>query len=226
MRFLDRRDAGRQLAAKLANYGDDPSVLVLGLPRGGVPVAYEVARTLHALLDVFVVRKLGVPGHRELAMGAIASGGVRVLNLDVIDALKIARATVESAAQRELVELERQQRAYSGHRALPELAGRTVIVVDDGLATGSTMRAAAQALRQSRPARVVVAVPIAPAETVSSLREEADHVLCLNAPPDFNAVSTWYEDFSQTSDEEVRDLLEAAARRGAYDVDISRGSSD
>jgi putative phosphoribosyl transferase len=149
-----------------------------------------------------------------------------VLNLDVIDALKIARATVESAAQRELVELERQQRAYSGHRALPELAGRTVIVVDDGLATGSTMRAAAQALRQSRPARVVVAVPIAPAETVSSLREEADHVLCLNAPPDFNAVSTWYEDFSQTSDEEVRDLLEAAARRGAYDVDISRGSSD
>jgi putative phosphoribosyl transferase len=226
MRFLDRRDAGRQLAEKFADYADDPSVLVLGLPRGGVPVAYEVARRLHASLDVFVVRKLGVPGHRELAMGAIASGGVRVLNLDVIDALKIARATVESAAQRELVELERQQRAYSGPRALPELACRIVIVVDDGLATGSTMRAAVQALRQSKPARIVVAVPIAAAETASSLQEEADHVVCLNAPPDFNAVSTWYEDFSQTSDEEVRDLLEAAARRGVCDVDVSHGSSD
>jgi predicted phosphoribosyltransferase len=226
MRFLDRRDAGRQLAAQLADYADDPGVLVLGLPRGGVPVAYEVARKLHASLEVFVVRKLGVPGHRELAMGAIASGGVRVLNLDVIDALKISPATVESAATRELLELERQQRAYSGPRALPELAGRIVIVVDDGLATGSTMLAAVQALRQSRPARIVVAVPIAAAETASRLREEADRVVCLSAPPDFHAVSNWYEDFSQTSDEEVRNLLETASRKGAYDVDVSHGSSD
>jgi putative phosphoribosyl transferase len=211
MRFLDRRDAGRQLASKLAAYADDPSVLVLGLPRGGVPVAYEVARALHAPLDVFVVRKLGVPGHRELAMGAIASGDVRVLNPDVIDGLKISPAEVEAVAARELLELERQERVYRGNMPLPELAGRTVIVVDDGLATGSTMQAAVGALRQGNPGRIIVAAPVAAVQTAIRLREAADSLVCLDLPPDFHAVSTWYEDFSQTTDEEVRDLLESAS---------------
>lgn len=207
--FLDRRDAGRQLAEKLRGYsGDD--VLVLGLPRGGVPVAYEVARALHAPLDVFVVRKLGVPGHRELAMGAIASGGVQVLNPDVIDGLRIPAAAVEAVAAREVEELERQQRAYRGAAPSPDLKGRTVIIVDDGLATGSTMRAAVRALRRGRPTQIVVAVPVASAETARSLREEAE-VVCLSEPREFYAVSMWYEDFSQTSDEEVRNLLESAS---------------
>jgi predicted phosphoribosyltransferase len=210
MQFLDRRDAGRQLAAKLSGYAGDPSVLVLGLPRGGVPVAYEVALALRAPLDVFVVRKLGVPGRRELAMGAIASGGVRVLNADVTDGLRIPPAEVESVAARELLELERQQRAYRGNAPLPQLAGRTVIVVDDGLATGSTMRAAVRALRQSGPKRIIIAAPVAASETVHRLREEAD-VVCLSTPADFQAVSTWYQDFSQTSDEEVRQLIESAS---------------
>jgi predicted phosphoribosyltransferase len=210
MRFLDRRDAGRGLAGKLAEYAADPSVLVLGLPRGGVPVAYEVARALHAPLDVFVVRKLGSPGRRELAMGAIASGGLRVLNTDVIRDLRIAPAEVESAAARELLELERRQRAYRGDAPFPNLAGRTVIVADDGLATGSTMRAAVRALRQSSPKQIVIAVPVAASETARSLAKEAG-VVCLSTPPDFQAVSTWYEDFSQVSDEEVRALLESAS---------------
>ncbi len=226
LRFVDRRDAGRKLATKLRDYTDDPGVQVLGLPRGGVPVAYEVAWALNVPLDVFAVRKLGVPGHPELAMGAIASGGVRVLNPDVIDALRISSATVESVAERERLELERRQRAYRGTKAFPELAGRTVIVVDDGLATGSTMRAAVQALRRSNPARIIVAAPVAAAETARSLGEEADRVVCLSAPPDFHAVSTWYEDFSQTTDEEVRNLLETASQKGVCDVDVSRGSSD
>lgn len=211
VRFLNRVDAGRQLGAKLAAYDGDPSVLVLGLPRGGVPVANEVARALGAPLDVFVVRKLGVPGHRELAMGAIASGGVRVLNPDVIDALRISPAAVASVADIELREIERQQRAFRGNTPFPKLAGRTIIVVDDGLATGSTMRAAVEALRHSHPARIIVAVPVAAAETVRRLRSEADSVVCLSAPLDFHAVSMWYDDFSQTSDEEVRQLLEANA---------------
>jgi len=209
--FLDRRDAGRQLAGLLPGYAGDPGVLVLGLPRGGVPVAYEVARALQAPLDVLVVRKLGVPGHRELAMGAIGSGGLRVLNMDVIEALGISAAAVESVAARELVEMERQERTYRGDAPAPEYSGRTVIVVDDGLATGSTMRAAVKALRQKSPAVIIVAVPVAAAETVRRLREEADSVVCLSAPPDFHAVSMWYLDFSQTSDEEVRDLLASAS---------------
>jgi putative phosphoribosyl transferase len=208
--FLDRRDAGRQLAAKLSGHAGVTGVLVLGLPRGGVPVAYEVARALHAPLDVFVVRKLGVPGHRELAMGAIASGGLRVLNADVTDGLRISPAVVESVAARELQELERQQRAYRGNAPLPELAGRTVIVVDDGLATGSTMRAAVRALRQVGPKRIIIAAPVAAPETVRSLRQEAD-VVCLSTPAEFHAVSMWYEDFSQVSDEEVRQLIESAS---------------
>jgi putative phosphoribosyl transferase len=207
--FLDRRDAGRQLAAKLVDYARDPGVLVLGLPRGGVPVAFEVARALQAPLDVFVVRKLGVPGHRELAMGAIASGGLRVLNMGVIEALGISSAAGESVADRELLEVERQQRTYRGNRPLPDLSGRTIIIVDDGLATGSTMRAALAALRQSNPARIIVAVPVAAAQTARELRREADEVVCVSAPLDFHSVSTWYGDFSQTSDEEVRRLLEA-----------------
>ena len=206
--FQDRRDAGRQLAEALQDYAGDPSVLVLALPRGGVPVAYEVARALHAPLDIYVVRKLGAPGHRELAMGAIAIGGVRVLNADVIDALGISPTVVDFVAARELVELERQQRTYRGDAPFPDLEGRTVIVVDDGLATGSTMRAAVRALRHSKPKQIIIAVPVGAQDTVKNLREEAE-VVCLNAPPDFHAVSMWYEDFSQTSDEEVRSLLGA-----------------
>jgi putative phosphoribosyl transferase len=208
--FKNRRDAGVQLAAKLTAYANDPSVLVLGLPRGGVPVAYEVARTLSAPLDLFVVRKLGVPGHRELAMGAIASGGVRVLNQEVLRVLNISSAMIEMVVAQEQIELERQQRAYRGDAPFPALNGRTVIVVDDGLATGSTMRAAVRALRQSNPARIVVAAPVAAAETYRSLAEEADEVVCCEVPESFCAVSMWYEEFDQTSDQEVRELLEAA----------------
>ena len=213
--FRDRHDAGVQLATDLADYANDPNVLVLGLPRGGVPVAYEVVRALHVPLDVFVVRKLGVPGHRELAMGAIASGGVRVLNSDVIEALQISPAILDAVAAYEEKELERQQRLYRGDAPFPNLAGRTVIIVDDGLATGSTMRAAVRALRQSGPARVVVAVPVGAAETCRRLREDADQVVCAVTPQDFHAVSLWYEAFDQTTDDEVRTLLESAASHAA-----------
>lgn len=208
--FRDRHDAGIQLAAELTKYVGDPSVLVLGLPRGGIPVAYQVARALRAPLDVFVVRKLGVPGHQELAMGAIASGEVRVINRDVVDALQISPQIIDAVASHEQQELDRQQRTYRGDVPFPNLAGRIVIIVDDGLATGSTMRAAVKAIRQSNPKRIVVAVPVGAAETCRSLTGEADEVICVNAPPDFHAVSLWYDEFSQTSDEEVAYLLEAA----------------
>ena len=210
--FQDRRDAGRQLAHKLKAYADDPSVLVLGLPRGGVPVAFEVAQALHAPLDVFVVRKLGVPGHEELAMGAVGTGGVRVLNAEVIAKLRISSAVIDSAAAAGMREVARQLREYRGNAAFPSMAGRTVIVVDDGLATGSTMRAAVQALRQSHPARIVVAVPVAAPDTAELLRREADDVYCVDTPEMFYAVGVWYERFKQTSDDEVRSLLEAAAQ--------------
>ena len=209
--FHDRRDAGAQLSARLSAYANDPSAIVLGLPRGGVPVAYEVARALRAPLDVFVVRKLGVPGQRELAMGAIASGGVRVINDEVIETLKISASTVEAVALQEQPELERKQRLYRGDAALPDFTGRTVIVVDDGLATGSSMRAAVRALRESNPKRIVIAVPVGAAETCGSLLTDADEVICLYAPESFYSVSTWYEEFSQTSDDEVRGLLAAAS---------------
>ena len=198
------------MAEKLAGYANDPTVLVLGLPRGGVPVAYEVSRALSAPLDVFVVRKLGVPGHRELAMGAIASGGVRVLNEEVLRILNISSAMIDMVAAQEQKELERQQRLYRGDAPFPELSGRKIIVVDDGLATGSTMRAAVRALRQSEPARIIVAAPVAAAETYGSLGREADEVVCCEVPESFYAVSMWYEEFGQTSDQEVRDLLQAA----------------
>ncbi len=213
--FHDRQDAGFQLAAALAKYAADPNVRVLGLPRGGVPVAYQVARALHAPLDIFVVRKLGVPGHRELAMGAIASGGVRVLNPEVVESLQISPSIIDAVADYEQRELERQERLYRGDTPFPGLAGRTVIVVDDGLATGSTMRAAVRALRQSGPARIVVAVPVGAVETCRSLAEDADDVVCAFTPQDFHAVSLWYEEFDQTTDDEVRTLLESAVSHAA-----------
>src|SRR5438445_3876086 len=210
-RFRDRREAGRLLGAHLSAYANLPDVLVLALPRGGVPVAAEVARALEAPLDVFVVRKLGVPGHEELAMGAIASGGVRVLNEDVVRPLRIPGDVIDAVAAEEQQELERRERAYRGDRPAPDVRGRAVILVDDGLATGSTMRAAVAALRQQRPARIVVAVPVGAAETCAEFQAEADETICARTPEPFYAVGLWYDDFSQTTDEEVHDLLERAA---------------
>ena len=214
--FRDRRHAGRVLAQILAGYANRSDVIVLALPRGGVPVAYEVAKALHAPLDVFVVRKLGVPGHEEYAMGAIASGGVRVLNDEVVRRLGIPDAAVDAVTRYEQGELERRERLYRAGRPLPDLRGRTVIVVDDGLATGSTMLAAVRALRAQQPARIVVAVPTAAAETCAQLRSEADEVVCATTPEPFRAVGTWYDDFSQTSDEEVRELLARAEQDAAH----------
>ena len=205
--FRDREDAGMQLAAHLSRYARDPKVVVLGLPRGGVPVAYQVARALKAPLEAFVVRKLGVPGQKELAMGAMASGGVRVLNSEVISMLRISEQAIATVAAEEQQELEQQQHAYRGDLPFPDLAGRTVIIVDDGVATGSTMRAAVQALRQMQPARIVVAAPVAASETCQSLARDADEVVCVSMPEPFHAVSAWYQDFSQTTDEQVRTLL-------------------
>jgi predicted phosphoribosyltransferase len=209
--FKDRHDAGRFLATKLTAYANRPDVVVLALPRGGVPIGYVVAEALHAPLDVFLVRKLGVPGHRELAMGAIASGGVRVLNADLIRALQIPAPAVEAVVAEEEAELARRERAYRDDRPPLVVRGRTAILVDDGLATGSTMRAAAQALRQEDAARIVVAVPVAPPETCAEFRSEVDDVVCALTPEPFYAVGLWYADFSQTTDEEVHDLLQRAA---------------
>ena len=212
MFFRDRRDAGQKLASRLAAYADRPDVLVLALPRGGVPVGYEISRALHAPLDVFVVRKLGLPGHEEFAMGAVASGGVRVLNRDVVEQLNMPSNVIDAVTQREQRELERRERAYRGLRPSPDARDKIVILVDDGLATGSTMRAAVAALKQQHPARVVVAVPVASPETCQDLRGEADEVVCLVTPEPFYSVGLWYQDFSQTTDEEVRVLLETATR--------------
>jgi erythromycin esterase-like protein/predicted phosphoribosyltransferase len=207
-RFRDRAEAGRLLADRLREYAGRDDVIVLALPRGGVPVAFEIAKALAAPLDVFVVRKLGVPGHEELALGAIASGGVRVVNRRLVETLAIPADWVEAIEAKESRELARRERNYRGERPPPELAGRTVILVDDGLATGSTMLAAVRAVKQERPARVVVAVPVAPQEVCAALRSEADEVACLLTPAAFQSVGTWYDDFSQTSDEEVRALLQ------------------
>jgi putative phosphoribosyl transferase len=209
MLFRDRRDAGRFLARRLKRYAGRSDVLVLALPRGGVPVAYEVARELRAPLDLFLVRKLGLPGHEEYAMGAIASGGVRVLN-DRVVGQGIPADVIDRVTRRELQELERREQAYRGNRPPPEIRGRTVILVDDGLATGSTMRAAAAALRRLGPKKVVVAVPVAAPETCDELRTEVDEVVCAETPQPFQAVGLWYDDFSQTTDDEVRDLVERA----------------
>ena len=209
--FRDRRDAGRRLAAELSDYADQSDVLVLALPRGGVPVAYEVARALHAPLDVFMVRKLGVPGYEELAMGAIATGGLRVLDQELLRMLDIPRDVIEHVTAIETSELERRERQYRGDRPPPDVRGRTVILIDDGLATGSTMRAAIAALKKEGSKRIVVAVPVAPPETCEALRAQVDDVVCAVTPEPFRAVGLWYGDFSQTTDEEVRDLLASAA---------------
>jgi putative phosphoribosyl transferase len=210
--FRDRTDAGRFLAKKLDAYAKRPDVLVLALPRGGVPVAFEVAQALSAPLDVFLVRKLGAPRQPELAMGAIATGGVRVLNEALVSALSIDAADIEAVVAEEQAELERRERLYRDDRPAPAVRGRTVILVDDGLATGATMRAAAAALSQQQAARVVVAVPVAPAEACAEFRGEVDEILCGLTPEPFYAVGLWYEDFSQTTDEEVRALLARSAR--------------
>lgn len=206
--FHDRTDAGRQLAARLGKYAGRPDVVVLALPRGGVPVAFEVASALGAPLDVLVVRKLGVPGQEELAMGAIASGGTRAMNDDVLRTLVIDAATIERVAARARAELERREHAYRGDREPVAVEGRTVILVDDGIATGATVRAAVRALRQRHPARVVIATPVAAPESIALLRPEADEIVCLATPYPMLAIGIWYRDFGQTTDEEVVRLLE------------------
>jgi predicted phosphoribosyltransferase len=211
MIFRDRADAGRALAQRLTAYANRPDVLVLALPRGGVPVGYEVARALNVPLDVFLVRKLGVPGQEELAMGAIATGGVRVLNEDVVNTLQIPEDVIESVSESQWREMERRERAYRDDRPLLVMGGRTILLIDDGLATGSSMRAAIAALRRQGPARIIVAVPVASAHTAEELREEVDDVVCVQTPEPFYAVGSWYEDFSQTNDAEVHALLEHAA---------------
>ena len=211
MYFRDRADAGQQLARRLEAYANRPDVLVLALPRGGVPVGFEVAQALNVPLDVFLVRKLGVPDQPELAMGAVATGGVRVLNEDVVHALRIPPQVIDAVAAEELRELERREHVYREGRPAPDVRGRTVILVDDGLATGSTMRAAVAALRRQDPARIVVAVPTAAPSVCQEFRALVDDVVCLITPEPFYAVGLWYENFSETSDDEVRDLLRRAA---------------
>jgi putative phosphoribosyl transferase len=221
--FRNRTDAGRQLAERLTAYAGREDVIVLGLPRGGVPVAFEVAMRLGVPLDVFIVRKLGVPGYEELAMGAIASGGVRVLNLDVVRQLSNANAIIEAVTARETGEMERREREYRDGRPAPELRGKTAILVDDGLATGATMRAAVAALKQRGVAKIVVAVPVGAPETCAEFQDEVDEAVCASAPEFFRAVGQYYDDFSQTTDDEVRELLATAvARRQQFSAGDAR----
>ncbi|HEY2931926.1 MAG TPA: phosphoribosyltransferase [Acidobacteriota bacterium] len=218
MLFANRAQAGRALASQLTGYAGRPDVVILALPRGGVPVAYEVALQLHVPMDVFVVRKLGVPGHSELAMGALASGGVRVLNKDVLDSLGIPGEMIDAVTERERPELERREHLYRAGRPLLPVEGRIIILIDDGLATGSTMRAAASALRRQAPQKIVVAVPVAPRSVREEFVREVDEVVCAETPEPFHAVGNWYRDFAQTTDKEVRELLERAealSRAGA-----------
>lgn len=215
MLFRNRADAGRALGERLAAYAGRPNLRILGLPRGGIPVAFEVAKSLDAPLDVFVVRKLGVPGHEELAMGAIATGGVRIVNQDVVSALGVSKETLDRVAEAEQAELVRREDAYRGSRPPLDVRGATVILVDDGLATGATMRAAVAAVRRQQPARVVVAVPVAAPATRDEFTREVDEIVCVATPDPFLAVGRFYDDFSQTTDGEVHDLLERAARRHA-----------
>jgi predicted phosphoribosyltransferase len=207
MRFQDRVQAGRLLAEALERYKNGLDVLVLALPRGGVPVAYEVAKALNAPLDVFIVRKLGVPGYEELAMGAIASGGIRALNTSVIRQLNIPQSAIDAVAARETAEVRRREELYRGGKSPLKIENRTIILVDDGLATGSTMKAAVAALRQQHPAKIIVAVPTAPSETCDELKREADEVICAVTPEPFYAVGQWYENFDQTTDTEVTELI-------------------
>jgi predicted phosphoribosyltransferase len=208
--YRDRGEAGQTLAALLSEYADRSDVIVLGLPRGGVPVAYEVARALRVPLDIFLVRKLGVPGHDELAMGAIATGGVRVLNIAVVESLQIPESAIAAVTAREEQELARRERLYRGNRPPPDVRGQVAILVDDGMATGSTQRAAAAALRPLDPARIVVAVPVAAPSTCHEMRALVDEVVCARTPDPFYAIGIWYRDFSQTSDDEICSLLAMA----------------
>jgi putative phosphoribosyl transferase len=211
MDYRNRSAAGRELAMKLLAYKGRQDVLVLALPRGGVPVAYQVAKVLRAPLDIWVVRKLGVPGHEELAMGAIASGGTLVVNDDILWTFGVSKSALRKLVEKEQVELARRERIYRGERPPLPVKGRTVIVVDDGLATGSTMRAAVSALRQKEPGRIVVAVPVASLEACASLHESVDETVCAQTPQPFYSVSQWYQDFTQITDQEVRVLLDSAA---------------
>ncbi len=211
-RFRNRAEAGKLLASQLTQYADRPDVLVLGLPRGGVPVAAEVAIALNAPLDICLVRKLGVPGNKELAMGAISADGVQVLNQDLLDWLRISGQTIAAVGKQELQELQRRDRVYRGDRPLPQIRDRMVIVVDDGLATGATMRAAIGVLKHQQPQRLIVAVPVAPLDTCNQLRSEVDELVCLITPKHFAGIGRWYEDFEQTNDQQVCELLNVAIR--------------
>ena len=210
--FLDRYDAGRRLAARLTKFADQQDVMILALPRGGVPVAYEVARALNAPLDVFLVRKLGFPGHPELAMGAIATGGVRILDHFLIQMYAVRSEDIDRITASEQRELERRERTYRDDRPPPDVKDHTVILIDDGLATGSTMRAAVEALRQEGARKIVVAVPVAPPDTCDAMKSEVDEIICAVTPEPFRAVGIWYADFGETTDDEVRDLLARAER--------------
>lgn len=211
--FEDRAAAGRRLAKVLREYRGDEDVVVLGLPRGGIPVAFEVAQALEAPLDIFLVRKLGLPGHEELAMGAIASGGVRVLNEELVSELRIPPTVMDSVVRQEKEELERRERAYRNNRPQPDLEGKKVILVDDGLATGATMRAAVKGLRAHNPAQIIVAVPVGAEKTCIALSDQVDELICAETPQPFLGVGRWYSSFVQISDEEVRDLLQEAHER-------------
>ena len=215
-RFHNREEAGRLLALRLGHYANRPDVIILALPRGGVPVGYEVSHALNTPLDVLVVRKLGVPGHEEMAMGAIATGAVRLLNLPMISALHITPHSVVEVERRELAELERREKLYRGSRPRLETLGKTVILVDDGIATGSTMQAAIASLRQRQVERIVVATPVAPPSVLEIIRQLADEVVCAMTPEDFRGVGQWYDDFSQTSDEEVHFFLSASAPEATH----------
>lgn len=211
--YEDRYRAGKILARELQGYVNQSDTLVLALPRGGVPVAYEVALALSLPLDVFMVRKLGVPGHEELAMGAISTGGYRVFNQDIIESLGISKSTIEAAIAEQQQELQRRERVYRGSHPVPEIKGKTIILVDDGIATGATIRVALKALQHQNPTKLIVAVPVASPNTCDELAEMADEVICPLQPEDLRAVGVWYRDFSQTTDKEVIDLLEKANRR-------------
>lgn len=214
--YQDRIEAGKKLATLLTAYAQRHDVLVLALPRGGVPVAYEVAHALHVPLDVFLVRKLGVPGQEELAMGALASGGIRVLNEDIVRRLGISAQIIDDITAREELELQRREKVYRDNRPFPELRGRIIILIDDGLATGATMRAAVRAVRQRQPAHIVVAVPVSAQSTALEMRAEADVVVCTYTPEPFFGVGAWYRNFEQTTDQEVRTLLEQAQREQVF----------